>query len=35
VDGIPETLVTHAELRNHGVNGADLQSGTTTSIAQI
>jgi hypothetical protein len=28
-------LVTHAELRNHGVNGADLQSGTTTSIAQI
>jgi hypothetical protein len=28
-------IVTNAELRNHGVNGADLQPGTTTSIAQI
>lgn len=28
-------IVTNAELRNRGVNGADLQPGTTASIAQI
>jgi hypothetical protein len=28
-------LVTHAELRNDGVNGADLQPGATASIAQV
>ena len=28
-------LVTDAELRDHGVNGADLQPGMTTSIAQL
>ena len=27
--------MTDAELRDHGVNGADLQPGTTTSIAQL
>ena len=28
-------IMTNAELRNHGINGADLQPSTTTSIAQI
>ena len=35
VGGQQLQLMTHAELRNHGVNSTDLQPGTTTSIAKI